>query len=150
MHGENKDDYKIFEQYRIQYKDQLNEALINQNAAFIQAVRMAVAAKNKSDYPPLGPTDPNKQAFQAMKIKQLMYAIQDTYSNDYAKQGLWQSGMAGLNTLGTWAGNTGRGTSRALSTPSATASSTYKSAKSMFGFKGGRRRKHRKTRRKQN
>ena len=123
-------------------------ALLDQNPAFVQAIISAVVAKNKLDYPPFGPTDPQKQVFQTLKIEGLIQAIQKLYavSSGYGKLGISQTTKAGVNTASTWTQNTARGISRVVSAPSKAASSTYKSAKSLLGFtKGGRRKKHRKT-----
>ena len=125
-------------------------ALLDQNPAFVQAIISAVVAKNKLDYPPFGPTDPQKQVFQTLKIEGLIQAIQKLYAGNsgYAKLGISQNAKAGVNTASTWTKNTARGISRVVSAPSKAASSTYKSAKALFGYKGGRRKKHRKTHRK--
>ena len=112
--------------------------LLAQNAAFKQVIVMNIAAKNKTDYPPAGPTSPDKKAFQNQKIKYLLQAIGE--SGDLSSLGVSQSTMAGFNTLGTWGANAVRGTKRAVSSPSTAASSTGKSVKSMFGWGGGRKR----------
>ena len=112
--------------------------LLAQNAAFKQVIVMNIAAKNKLDYPPAGPTSPDKKAFQNQKIKYLLQAIGE--SGDLSSVGVAQSTMAGFNTLGTWGSNAFRGTKRAVSSPSTAASSTGKSVKSMFGWGGGRKR----------
>ena len=143
LHG-TPEDIDLLNRYIKEDPVKLNKALIDQNRAFVQAVITAVTAKNKLDYPPSGPTSKEKQQFQAMKITQIMNAIQQEYSQKYGYTGMLHSVIAGFETLGAWIGNTSRGVGRVGTAPS----STYKSAKAMFGF-GGRRRKHRKTLKKQ-
>ena len=120
------------------------QQLLAQNAAFKQAITMAIAAKNKADYPPGGPTSPDKKAFQDKKLKLLLQSIGE--SGDLSSIGMMQSAMSGFNTLGTWGANAARGTQRAVTSPSSTASSVGKSAKSMFGWGGRKRRGKRGTR----
>ncbi len=120
------------------------QQLLAQNAAFKQAITTAIAAKNKLDYPPAGPTNPDKKKFQDKKIKLLLQSIGE--SGDLSSIGMMQSAMSGFNTLGTWGANAARGTQRAVTAPSSTAASVGKSAKGWFGYGGKKRRGKRGTR----
>ena len=119
--------------------------LLEQNALFSQSITMAIAAKNKADYPPLGPTNPYKKSFQTIKIDALLKAYTENNKNS-GSTGVGQSAMAGFNTIGTWGANAARGTQRAVTAPSSTASSVGKSLKGWFGMGGRKKKRKRGTR----
>ena len=121
-----------------------NKNLLSQNAAFKQAIYTAIAAKNKADYPPLGPRDPIKRAFQQKKIECLLEAIKQTKNDGVtgnltgnptflAGLGGAHLAVAGVNTLATWGMNTGRGIGRTIYNPITTARSTGTSIANLAG-----------------
>ena len=146
MHGNSKD-LENLQYYQSAYEPSFDKALLAQNPKVVQSLLATIMTKNTMDYPPLGPTTLDKQLFQQNKIDALIMAFHQKYRENYGTIGMGHTGLAGVNTASTptWTTNTAKRISHA-------ANSTYTnakaSAKALFGIKGGRRKKHRKTHRK--
>jgi hypothetical protein len=114
------------------------QKLLNQNRGFYTWIMLNVAAKNKLDYPPFGPSDPNKKAFQDYKLKCLFKAISEKSTSEtgalvdspLGSHGVGQQYVAAARGLGSQFANMGRGIARI---PSSGISSVGTSIKNMFG-----------------
>jgi len=114
------------------------QKLLNQNRGFYTWIMLNVAAKNKLDYPPFGPTDPTKKAFQDYKLKCLFKAILEKSTSEtgalvdfpLGSHGIGQQYVAAARGLGSQFANMGRGIARG---PSSGISSVGTSIKNMFG-----------------
>jgi hypothetical protein len=150
LHGtpEDLENFKMF--VRCVNPMEVGKTMVNQNKAFVNSILTAIYAKNKLDYPPLGPMSESKQTFQAMKIVAILRAIlYKQKTNDYNYQfgsiNLDNMFESGATTANAWGMNAVRGMNRTISQPSKTMSSTGTSIKRMFGINRGGKRRHTKT-----
>lgn len=120
------------------------DIMLGQNKAFVQAILTHIYAKNKLDYPPVGPMDPTKQEYQSLKIQRIIQAIINTYAYQFGSLDLVNMTESGVHTAAAWGMNTARGINRTVSQPRQTASNTGTSIKRMFGWNKGGRHRHRK------
>ena len=82
--------------------------LLKHNSVFYQTILNTIAAKNKLDFPPLGPTSDESKEFQNEKIKYLLQAIMDKETSPIgdkvnyplASTGIFQVSVQGARTLG--------------------------------------------------
>jgi hypothetical protein len=88
------------------YEDRQNLLLMH-NSVFYQTLLNTIALKNKVDFPPTGPRNPNDIQFQDKKIKLLLQAIFEKNTSATGKPmeyplgslGVFQAGVQGARTL---------------------------------------------------
>ena len=101
------------------YKSRQN-LLLKHNAFFYQTIMNTIAAKNKADYPPTGPTSDNDLEFQNEKLQILLYAILEKKNSPTGKKlkyplsqyGVGQATINGAKSLVSKAMGVGRTFSR--------------------------------------
>ena len=75
MHGTSEDLAAFYSFIECVDPRDIADILIGQNKAFVSTVLNAIYAKNKLDYPPIGPMDQIKQRFQSLKIREILKAM---------------------------------------------------------------------------
>jgi hypothetical protein len=139
--------------------NEFSDIFISQNKAFVHNLLTAIYAKNKLDYPPLGPMSESKQTFQHQKIMAILESImikeQSEYNQfNFGKLGVQKMVSSAADSAATLGMNVVRGIERSVSEPKSTLTKTKESMKHMLGLtqkwnlagnKGGRRKQHRKT-----
>jgi hypothetical protein len=81
--------------------------LLKHNALFYQTIMNTIAAKNKADFPPSGPTSENNLEFQNEKLKILLYAIIEKKTSPSGHElkyplsqfGVGQAALSGARTV---------------------------------------------------
>jgi hypothetical protein len=97
------------------YEDRQNLLLMH-NSVFYQTLLNTIAFKNKADFPPAGPRNPNDIQFQDKKIKLLLQAIFEKNTSATGKPmeyplgslGVFQASVQGARTLASKAMGFGR------------------------------------------